>query len=226
MVFVRGDVDFGRARVASGRDRERCRWVRALPRRGRAPPRRKRVPPRRERVPPRRERVPPRRERVLPRRGRVPPRRERVPPRRGRVLPRGGRVLPRGGRARALPPKGPMITKSEGCLQSRGTCSATATPEKSDDRPITFRRGGRLVHMASGQLNLRVERQRNPVADEVSALTSVVRPVLEATLYALKASVVQEAGGHENVSLAMWRGSTDPATGIAASALSGRSMTP
>lgn len=53
------------------------------------------------------------------------------------------------------------------------------------------------------QLELRVERQRNPVADEVSALTAVVRPILEGTLYALKADIVQQVGGHQAITLAL-----------------------
>ncbi len=50
-------------------------------------------------------------------------------------------------------------------------------------------------------LQLRVEDQRNPVADEVSALTAVVRPILEATMYALKNEIVQKVGGHDKVTL-------------------------
>jgi hypothetical protein len=48
-----------------------------------------------------------------------------------------------------------------------------------------------------------MEFQQNPVADEVSAVTAVVRPILEGVLYALKADVVEEAGGYENVKLKM-----------------------
>ena len=53
------------------------------------------------------------------------------------------------------------------------------------------------------QLQLRLEWQRNPVADEVSALTAVVRPILQAVLFALKKDVVAEVGGYENVKLKM-----------------------
>lgn len=42
------------------------------------------------------------------------------------------------------------------------------------------------------QLQLRLEWQRNPVADEVSALTAVVRPILQGVLFALKQDVVAE----------------------------------
>ena len=53
------------------------------------------------------------------------------------------------------------------------------------------------------QLQLRLEWQRNPVADEVSALTAVVRPILQGVLYALKQAVVAEVGGYDNVKLMM-----------------------
>jgi hypothetical protein len=52
-------------------------------------------------------------------------------------------------------------------------------------------------------LQLRIERQQNTVADEVSALTAVVRPILEGTLFALKGDIVAQVGGHANVSLAL-----------------------
>lgn len=50
-------------------------------------------------------------------------------------------------------------------------------------------------------MQLRMEFQQNPVADEVSAVTAVVRPILEGVLYALKSDVVAEMGGYENVKL-------------------------
>lgn len=52
-------------------------------------------------------------------------------------------------------------------------------------------------------VQLRLEFQENPVADEVSAVTAVVRPVLAGILYALKREVVDEAGGHAGVKLFM-----------------------
>jgi hypothetical protein len=55
----------------------------------------------------------------------------------------------------------------------------------------------------STDLEVRVERQRSAVADEVSALTAVVRPILEATLYAVKGEIIEQAGGHEKITLAM-----------------------
>jgi hypothetical protein len=50
---------------------------------------------------------------------------------------------------------------------------------------------------------IREQLQQNPVADEVLALTAVVRPILTGTLYALKTEVVTEAGGYEGVKLLM-----------------------
>jgi hypothetical protein len=52
-------------------------------------------------------------------------------------------------------------------------------------------------------MRVREERQLNPVSDEVLALTAVVRPILTGTLYALKAEVVAEVGGYEQVKLLM-----------------------
>ena len=53
------------------------------------------------------------------------------------------------------------------------------------------------------QLRLRLEWQRNPIADEVSALTAVVRPILQGVLFALKQDVVAELGGYASVKLKM-----------------------
>jgi hypothetical protein len=55
--------------------------------------------------------------------------------------------------------------------------------------------------MANEKLQLRIEKQQNPVADEVSALTAVVRPILEGTLFALKRDLVAKVGGHSSVTL-------------------------
>ncbi|MFJ2665704.1 hypothetical protein ACIO14_15255 [Nocardia fluminea] len=52
-------------------------------------------------------------------------------------------------------------------------------------------------------MQIRSEEQLNPVADEVSAITAVVRPILTGILYSLKADVVAEAGGREQVKLKM-----------------------
>jgi hypothetical protein len=52
-------------------------------------------------------------------------------------------------------------------------------------------------------IQLRLELQQNPVADEVSAITAVVRPILNGLLYALKREVVDELGGHHQIKLFM-----------------------
>lgn len=52
-------------------------------------------------------------------------------------------------------------------------------------------------------LRIHQERQLNPVADEVLALTAVVRPILSGVLYGLKADVAAETGGYENIKLKM-----------------------
>jgi hypothetical protein len=52
-------------------------------------------------------------------------------------------------------------------------------------------------------IQLRLEFQQNPVADEVSAVTAVARPILQGLLYALKRDVVDEAGGYQNLKLKM-----------------------
>jgi hypothetical protein len=52
-------------------------------------------------------------------------------------------------------------------------------------------------------IQLRLQLQQNPIADDVSAITAVVRPILEGVLYALKGDVVAEAGGHANIKLKM-----------------------
>ncbi|WP_226596521.1 hypothetical protein [Marinobacter nauticus] len=52
-------------------------------------------------------------------------------------------------------------------------------------------------------INIRSEIQENPVAGEVAALVSVVRPILYGLLYSLKADVVKELGSYEDVKLKM-----------------------
>jgi hypothetical protein len=52
-------------------------------------------------------------------------------------------------------------------------------------------------------MQLRLEFQENRVADEVSAITAVVRPILTGILYALKRDVAEEAGGYESLKLFM-----------------------
>jgi hypothetical protein len=78
--------------------------------------------------------------------------------------------------------------------------------------PIARRRcvagddGGAHLSRSRGmmrQIQLRLEFQENPVADEVSAITAVVGPILTGLLYALKAEVVEEAGGIDRIKLFM-----------------------
>jgi len=52
-------------------------------------------------------------------------------------------------------------------------------------------------------MEIRVENQQSPVADEVAALFAVVRPILEGLLHALKTDVVNEVGGTAQVKLKM-----------------------
>lgn len=52
-------------------------------------------------------------------------------------------------------------------------------------------------------MEVRREKQLNPVGDEVLALTAVVAPILTGVLSALRQDVVAEAGGHTNVKLKM-----------------------
>jgi hypothetical protein len=66
-------------------------------------------------------------------------------------------------------------------------------------------------------MEIRRELQRSEVADEVSAITAVVRPILIGILYSLKRETVADEGGHENVrlrTLARLRRPGDGDTGI------------
>jgi hypothetical protein len=48
-----------------------------------------------------------------------------------------------------------------------------------------------------------VEKQLNPINSEVTALISVVRPILTGILYGIKEDIAQESGGYENIKLKM-----------------------
>ena len=52
-------------------------------------------------------------------------------------------------------------------------------------------------------MKIREQLQINPVADEESAITAVVRPILLGILFSLKGDVVAEVGGYEHVKLKM-----------------------
>ena len=56
-----------------------------------------------------------------------------------------------------------------------------------------------------GRIIMRIQREKqlNPVADEVLALTAVVRPILKGVLYAIKQDVVAELGGYDGIKLKM-----------------------
>lgn len=50
-------------------------------------------------------------------------------------------------------------------------------------------------------MDIRSEKQLNPVADETSAITAVVRPILYGIIYALKEEAATDAGGRETMLL-------------------------
>jgi hypothetical protein len=52
-------------------------------------------------------------------------------------------------------------------------------------------------------MKLRLQTQVNPIAEEVSALIAVIRPILEGLLYGLRKDVVAEVGGYDSVKLKM-----------------------
>ena len=61
----------------------------------------------------------------------------------------------------------------------------------------------RFMHLfdVGEQLQLRLETQRNPVADEVAAITAVVRPILAGTLFTLRNDLVERVGGLAAITL-------------------------
>ncbi len=50
-------------------------------------------------------------------------------------------------------------------------------------------------------MKIQLEKQLNPIADEVSALIAIVRPILTAILYAVKREIIDELGGYDRISL-------------------------
>lgn len=52
-------------------------------------------------------------------------------------------------------------------------------------------------------MRLFVEKQLNPIASEVTALISIVRPILLGTLYGLRQDIAKEVGGHSSVKVKM-----------------------
>lgn len=55
----------------------------------------------------------------------------------------------------------------------------------------------------SEQLDLRIEAQRSTIADDVSALHAIVRPILIGLLNSLQTDVLEKAGGREKIDLQM-----------------------
>lgn len=53
----------------------------------------------------------------------------------------------------------------------------------------------------SEQLELRIEQQQSPIADDVSALNAIVRPILIGLLNSLQQNVVDKVGGRDKVTL-------------------------
>lgn len=58
--------------------------------------------------------------------------------------------------------------------------------------------------MTASGLQLREQHQLNAVADEVGALTAVVRPILTGLLYGIKAEKIARVGGHDKVELSLF----------------------
>ncbi|HET6168866.1 MAG TPA: hypothetical protein VFE01_01745, partial [Terracidiphilus sp.] len=50
-------------------------------------------------------------------------------------------------------------------------------------------------------IDVRKEIQKSPVADEVSALVALVRPILSGLLFSLKEDIANEVGGYQAVKL-------------------------
>jgi len=53
------------------------------------------------------------------------------------------------------------------------------------------------------QLELRIESQKSPIADDVSALYAIIRPILVGLLNSLQKDVVEKAGGRSKIDLQM-----------------------
>ncbi len=64
-------------------------------------------------------------------------------------------------------------------------------------------------------MQIREEHQLNPVADEVSAITAVVAPILSGILFSLKADVAAQLGGYEQIPLFMLARNHRPGDGDA-----------
>ena len=69
------------------------------------------------------------------------------------------------------------------------------------------------------EIEIQKEVQNNPVADEVSALIAVVRPILKGLLYSLKQEVVEEIGSPDKIKFSCCLAYTGQETEIAESAM-------
>jgi hypothetical protein len=83
-----------------------------------------------------------------------------------------------------------------------GSCSL-ADCGPNTHRDATRYRYNKQLASRIRSMQLRLQFQRNDVADEVSAITAVVRPILEGVLYALKGQAVADVGGYDRIRLRM-----------------------
>ncbi|HOD20324.1 MAG TPA: hypothetical protein PLV86_09015 [Candidatus Fermentibacter daniensis] len=73
----------------------------------------------------------------------------------------------------------------------------------ANTHPIAVYRVTRKGQIQMPTITVRVEQQLNPVSDEVSALTAVVRPILEGVLFSVKQQVINQVGGYDRCTLEM-----------------------
>ena len=53
------------------------------------------------------------------------------------------------------------------------------------------------------EVNLFIQHQQNPVADELAATIAIICPILYGVLYATKGEIIDQVGGHKKVSLSL-----------------------
>jgi hypothetical protein len=75
-------------------------------------------------------------------------------------------------------------------------------------------------------VEIRSEVQQSAIADEVSALVAVVRPILQGILLSLKREVVDDHGGHANIKLRTLARVSEPVTATQVSASNTRCTMP
>jgi len=96
-----------------------------------------------------------------------------------------------------------LANREESTRRSVGAPEAMAQSVRIQSLPDTSTRAVSAHSSWVSYMDLRLQTQVNPVADEVSALIAVIRPILEGLLYGLKNDVVSEVGGYEQVKLKM-----------------------